>query len=124
VNIVDSSGWIEYLTDGNGAKFFADPISNLPELLVPSICFYEVYRIVLREMGDKPAEAAAALMQTARVINLDMNIALSAAAIGHELKLAMADSVILATTRNFSATLWTQDADFKDIEGVKYRAKS
>jgi len=66
---------------------------------------------------------AAAQMRMGTVIDLSVDIALSAAAIGHELKLAMADSVILATARAHRATLWTQDADFRDFEGVKYRAK-
>src|SRR5947207_1834858 len=103
---------------GRGAGFFAEPIGKAADLLVPSICFYEVYRIVLREMGEKPAEAAAALMQTGEVVDLNIDIALSAAAIGHDLKLAMADSIILATVRACGGTLWTQDADFKGIEGV------
>ena len=123
MNVVDSNGWIEYFTDGPAADFFAEPLSNARELIVPALCFYEVYRILLRESGQAAARAAAAHMTTGNVVDMDMQIALSAAAIGHELKLAMADSVILATTRQYDATLWTQDADFARVPGVKYRPK-
>jgi AbrB family looped-hinge helix DNA binding protein len=37
-------------------------------------------------------------------------------------KVAMADSIILATTLAFDATLWTQGRDFEDIAGVQYIA--
>ncbi len=62
-------------------------------------------------------------MRLGTVIDLDPPLALSAAKIGHELKLALADSIILATARSRAASLWTQDADFKNIEGVRYQAK-
>jgi toxin FitB len=124
VNIVDSSGWIEFFVGGAGADFFAEPIRHSADLLVPAICFYEVYRHILRQRGDEPAEMAAAQMRTGQVVDLTVDIAVSAATIGHDLKLAMADSVILATARAFGATLWTQDADFREIDGVKYRQKT
>jgi toxin FitB len=123
MNVVDSSGWIEFFTGGPGADFFALPITKIDELLVPSICLYEVYRLILRQQGEGPAETAVAHMRSGRVIDLDSDIAISAAALGHELKLAMADSVILATTRAYDADLWTQDADFAQIPGVHYRKK-
>ncbi|MEK9163400.1 MAG: PIN domain-containing protein [Chloroflexota bacterium] len=57
------------------------------------------------------------------MVDLNTSLALSAAEISIKLKLAMADSLILATARAYNATLWTQDEHFKDIESVKYIAK-
>ena len=34
--------------------------------------------------------------------------------------LPIADSIILATAKAYNCIIWTQDADFKDISGVKY----
>jgi predicted nucleic acid-binding protein len=62
-------------------------------------------------------------MSYGREVGLDRKIAIYAAQISLGLKLPMADSIILATARTHDATLWTQDAHFKDIEGVKYIEK-
>ena len=62
-------------------------------------------------------------MQQGTVVDLEAEIALSAAALSVDLKLPLADSIILATARKYSAELWTQDADFKGIEGVRYRTR-
>ncbi len=123
MNIVDSSGWIEYFTDGANAEFFAVPIQDENKLLTPTICLYEVFKRVLTQFGEERALDAAGSMSVGEIVDLNRQIAIEAAAISVDLKLAMADSIILATTRAHSATLWTQDAHFKDIEGVQYIEK-
>lgn len=123
MNVVDSSGWIEFLTDGPGASFFATAIQDHDALLVPSISIFEVYRLVLRERGQRDAEMAVGAMRTGRVVDLNVELAVSAAELAHDLKLAMADSIILATARAYGAVLWTQDADLEGHEGVKYQSK-
>jgi len=123
MNVVDSSGWLEYFADGPNADFFAPVIENLARLVVPSIGIYEVFKRVLQQCGEGDALQAVAIMQQGRVVNLDTTIALSAAKISVDLKLPMADSVMLATARAYNATLWTQDSDFKDIEDVRYIEK-
>lgn len=123
MNIVDSSGWIEYVTDSNNATFFEAPITHSADLLVPTICLYEVFKRVLRELGEERALDAMGIMSLGTVVVLDRQIAIDAAQISNELKLAMADSIILATARAHKARLWTQDEHFKDIEGVKYIEK-
>lgn len=120
MNIVDSSGWIEYMTDGENAEFFDPPITDSENLLVPAICLYEVFKRILREYGEERALDAIGIMSFGRTIDLDKQIAVNAAQISNELKLAMADSIILATARIHDALLWTQDEHFKDIAGVKY----
>jgi len=123
MNVVDSSGWLEYFADGPNADFFAPAVEKVAELVVPSISIYEVFKRVLQQRDESDALQAVAVMQQGRVVDLDTAIALSAAKLSVELKLPMADSVMLATARAHKATLWTQDADFKDIEGVRYVEK-
>ena len=123
MNIVDSSGWLEYFSDGPNADLFADSIGNTPELLVPTIILYEVFKVVCRQRGEDSALQAAALMQQGRSIELTSSIALSAAKLSLDAKLPMADSIILATARANEAILWTQDNDFEGIAGVRYFAK-
>ena len=123
MNVVDSSGWLEYFADGPNADFFAAAVEKVAELVVPSISIYEVFKRVLQQRDESDALQAVAVMQQGRVVDLDTAIALNAAKLSVELKLPMADSVMLATARAHKATLWTQDADFKDIEGVRYVQK-
>ena len=123
MNIVDSSGWIEYFAEGANAGFFAPSIRNVDELIVPTICIYEVFKRLLAERDEDSALLSVGLMSHGREVELNRNIAIDAAQISRELKLAMADSIILATARAYNATLWTQDEHFKDIEGVKYIEK-
>ena len=123
MNVVDSSGWLEYFADGSNADFFALAIESVSELVVPSISIYEVFKKVLQERGESEGFQAVATMQQGRVVDLDATLALRAAKISAELKLPMADSVMLATAQVHEATLWTQDADFEGIEGVEYIEK-
>jgi len=123
VNIVDSSGWLEYLADAPGADFFAPAIEALDELLVPTICMLEVARIVHRQRGEDAALQALALMQQGQVVNLDSVIILRAARLGKAHQLPLADSVVLATARVHDSVVWTQDSDFEGLDGVKYIPK-
>jgi len=123
MNIVDSSGWLEYFADGPNADFFAPAAEDLEKLLVPSISLLEVFKRVFQQRGEGEALQAVAQMLAARVIDLDGALALSAARVSLDLKLPLADSVILATALVYGAILWTQDSDFKGIEGVKYVAR-
>ena len=123
MNVVDSSGWLEYFADGPNADFFAPAIENVSELIVPSISLYEVFKRVLQQRSETEALRAVALMAQGSVIDLDLVLALNAAKLSVDLKLPMADSIILATAQAHDATLWTQDADFKGIDGVRYIEK-
>ena len=123
MNVVDSSGWLEYFADGLNADFFAPAIESVSELVVPSISIYEVFKRVLQQRDESDAIQAIAVMQQGLVVDLDTTIALNAAKISVELRLPMADSVMLATARAYNATLWTQDADFKGIDSVQYIEK-
>lgn len=122
MNVVDSSGWLEYFADGPAAGFFAPAIERPAELVVPTLSLYEVFKRVLQQRDEGAALNAVALMQQGTVVDLSAPLALSAAALGAALKLPLADSVIYATARAFEATLWTQDADFEGLPHVRYRA--
>jgi predicted nucleic acid-binding protein len=123
MNLVDSSGWLEYFADSPNADFFAPAIEDVPNLLVPTICILEVFRRVLQQRDEKAALQVAAIMQQGHVVDMDSAVALYAARVGVDLKLPLADSVILATARMHNATIWTQDEDFKGLEGVRYVSK-
>lgn len=122
MNVVDSSGWLEYFGNGRNAEFFAAPLSDAAALLVPSISVYEVFKRVLIDRGESAALQAAALMQQGEVIELSAVSALAAARLSVEASLPMADAIILSAARSRGATLWTQDAHFEGMAGVKYGA--
>ena len=124
MNVVDSSGWLEYFAGGANAGFFAPAIKEPDTLVVPTICMYEVFKRLLVQHGEESALQVVGIMSLGIVADLTREIAVNAAAISPELKIAMADSIILATTRAYEATLWTQDADFHGIDGVQYIEKT
>jgi predicted nucleic acid-binding protein len=124
VNLVDSSAWLAYFAGEPTAGFFAEAIEDDEALLVPSVCLYEVFKVVLRERGEDFAFAAVAAMEKGEVINLDSELAMEAAALGLEENLAFADSVIYAVAKKNDAILWTQDVHFRGKPGVKFKAKS
>ncbi len=123
MNLVDSCGWLEYFGEGSEASAYAKAIENTEQLVVPTVCMYEVFRILLRQVGRSGALEAFAAMQQATVVPLTEPLALEAASLGESQKLPMADSIILATARVYHATLWTQDAHFKGMAGVRYIVK-
>lgn len=123
MNVVDSSAWLEYLADAPGADHFAAALEDTDNLIVPTICIYEVFKAVLQQRGEDAALETVALMKQGTTINLTDDLALQAAKISHEYKIPMADSIILATARANEAVLWTQDQDFKGIKGVNYFPK-
>ncbi len=123
MNLVDSSAWLAYFSGEPSASHFAKAIEATEQLVVPSVCLYEVFKRILTQRGEDDALQAVALMQQGKVIELNERIALTAAQISVMNKLAMADSIILATARIFSAILWTQDSDFQGLENVHYFPK-
>jgi len=120
MNVVDSSGWLEYFADGSNADFFAPAVEKTAELIVPALSLYEVFKRVFQQRGEGDALQAVAVMLQATVVDLDTDLALSAARLSLDLSLPMADSIMLATARRDDALLWTQDADFKGLQGVRY----
>jgi len=123
MNVVDSSAWLSYFAGDANAKIFSRPIEDIEKLLVPSITITEVFKCILRQRGEDMALEAIAHMEQGKVITLDGALAIDAAHYGVEYKLPLADSIIYATAKRFDALIWTQDIDFKSLEGIKYYSK-
>ena len=124
MNVVDSSGWLEYFAGGPNAGFFAKAIEDTRGLVVPTMSVCEVFKRVLQQRGEGDALQVAAVMQQGLVVDLSSALALRAARISIDLQLPMADSIMLATARAVDATLWTQDGDFEGVAGVRYTARA
>lgn len=120
MNVVDSSGWLEYFAGGNNASAFAPVIQATDTLVVPTICMHEVFKRLLVQRGEEDALQASGIMSLGLIADMTREVAVEAARISFEFKIAMVDSVILATARAHDAILWTQDADFEGIDSVKY----
>jgi predicted nucleic acid-binding protein len=120
MNLVDSCGWLEYFADAPNADFYAPAIEDVQNLIVPTICILEVFKRILQQRNEDGALQAIALMHQGLIVDLTSSIALDAAKIGAQLKLPLADSVILAIARTHAAVIWTQDEDFKGIKGGRY----
>jgi predicted nucleic acid-binding protein len=122
-NVIDSSLWIEFF-EGN---LKGTPVSELIKqnvlLYVPTIVIYEVFKKVLADVGKERAEAVIMQIRKGIVIDLDTELAISAASISHQYKLPMADSIIYATSLAHNATLWTQDGHFEGLALVEYLPK-
>lgn len=123
MNVVDSSAWLEYFADGPRAGEFARTVEAPRNLLVPSITLFEVFKRVAQQRDEGSALQCIAVMQQGEVIDLDAALALEAASTSLQYKLPLADSVVYATARRGNAVLWTQDADFDGLPGVRYFEK-
>jgi toxin FitB len=120
LNLVDSSGWLEYFIDGKNADRFAAAIEDTERLIVSTLNIYEVFKKVIAERDENTALEAVAMMQQAKVIEVTLSIAMQAAKLSCIFKIPLADSIICITARENNAVVWTQDVDFKDMEGVEY----
>ena len=123
MNIVDSSGWLAYFADEPNAKHFLAPLTDPATLIVPTVITYEVFKVVLRESGENDALQALAAMQKGTVVALTASLAVAASRLSIMHSLPMADSIILATAQEYDAVIWTQDADLKHMNNVKYFPK-
>jgi toxin FitB len=117
--VLDSSCWIEYFGNSERAALLSKLIEKPEELIVPMIVLYKVYKKVCRLVGHEAGHSVVSLMYQCKLIEADVSITLSAASNG----LPLADSLIYATAQLQRATLWTQDAHFEGLPGVKYFPK-
>lgn len=123
MNVVDSSGWLEYFADTPNAKWYAEAIEQAGSLVVPTVVIYETYKRLRQQRGDIIALDGLVAMREGKVVNLDSTLAVDAAELSAELHLSMADSIVLATARRYDATLWTQDQHFDGLPDVRYFPK-
>lgn len=123
MNIIDSSGWLEFFAAGPHGEIFRKLILRPDNLLVPTITIYEVSKKILLEFDSETALAKATHMRAGHVVDLTAAIALDASHYSKELKLPMADAIIYATARQHNATVWTMDEHFKGLAQVEYVPK-
>lgn len=117
--VVDSSGWIEFFTDGPKANAFARYLKELEQVVTPTVVVYEVYKKIKRERGEVLAKLCLAQIQKTQLVPIDEELAVLAADIGLEFSLPMADSFVLATARAYGAQLITGDSDFREVPGAQ-----
>jgi len=123
VILVDTCGWIEWLTEGALVKSFASYMKDPAELLVPTTVQYELYKWVKRESDENKALDTIALADDSLVVPLSTDIALVAADLTLSHKLAFADAVIYASARKYNVELVTSDDHFEGLPGVTYFPK-
>lgn len=124
MTVIDSSGWVEFFTDGVLANQYAARLRNLSAIVTPVIVLYEVYKRLKRDLSEDDGIVAVSAMQRTRVVPIDQELALTAADLSLEHGLAMADALVLATAQRFKATLVTSDRDFERIPDVIYLPKT
>lgn len=124
MHLIDSSAWLEFFAGSPLAKPYEKKIQGISHVLVPTIVLYEVFKKISFERGEAMALQLVAHMRQGIVVELDVELALSAAQLSLSHHIPMADSIILATAKKYQATVWTHDQDFKNIKGVRYMKKS
>ena len=120
--LVDSCGWLEYVTGGANADFFEKALLDTRNLIVPALCLYEVGKRMLITQGEAAALEVLEMMQKSQVVHLKPGDYFEAAKASVTHKLAMADALIWQTALSFGATLFTQDAGLKNMSGVNFQA--
>ena len=123
MNVVDSSGWIEYLTNSVRADLFAMAIEQRDQLLVPTISLFEVHKILSRSLDAVLVDRCLDVMRLGRVLDLTDARAIAASKAARAHQLALADAAMYSIAQEHGATFWTQDVDYDGLPGVRYFAK-
>jgi predicted nucleic acid-binding protein len=123
MNLLDSSCWLEYVSDSPLAGVLEPVIKNTKELIVPSITIYEVVKKLLLEKDQDYALNIARQMMQGTVVDLDGDLGMYSAMIGKDYHLPLADSIIYATALKYKCTLWTTDQHFEKLPNIRYFPK-
>ncbi len=123
MNLIDTCGWIEWLTDGPLSDCYAPYFAEVEQLITPTSVQFELYKWVASNSGGEAALHAIALTEQTSVIALNTSISLLAADLAMEHKLSFADAIIYATARFHQANLITSDNHFEGLAGVSYFKK-
>ncbi|MCI5217779.1 MAG: type II toxin-antitoxin system VapC family toxin [Candidatus Electrothrix sp. LOE2] len=121
--LIDTCGWIEWLTDGQLSEEYQPYFSRIESIIVPTCVQFELYKWVVRKRNIPVALEAVALTEQAAVVPLSTAIALSAADFSAEYSLSFADSIIYATARFHRVQLITSDNHFQELPDVKFFRK-
>jgi len=122
MNVVDSSGWIEFFHAGVNGPKFKPVIEQRDTLLVPTIALYEVYKVLRRKLSADVVTQCLDVMRLGRVLDITDRRAVAAANVAQRHRLAMADAMMYSLALEFGATFWTQDVDYQGLPGVNYFA--
>jgi len=122
--LVDTCGWIEWLTAGPLAKRYEPLLSQTGDLLVPTLVQFELYKWVCRERDEPTALEVIGVTEQGTVVPLDTSLALQAADLAAAHRLAMADAIVYATARQHDAELVTSDSHVQHLPGVTYFSKN
>lgn len=123
MNLVDSSGWLEFFTNGPLALRYFNYLQKIQEVIVPSLVIYEVYKKIRKERSEEDALLAVAHMGKGRIVPLDDGLAMSAAEVSIRYSLSMADAIIYATALQENAKLITSDMHFSRLREVIFLKK-
>lgn len=118
--LIDSSGWIEFLTDGPLASDYSKYLEDTSKIKTPTIVLYEVYKKIKREKTEEEALLAISLLNSTAVIQLSESIALFAADLSLQYSLPMADAVVYATALEEGCKVVTSDSHFKGLDKVVF----
>ena len=124
MNLVDSSGWIEFFQAGGNGPVFKPVIEDRNALLVPTIALFEVHKVLSRRLPVQLVERCLNVMRLGRVLDFTDARAIAASQIAARHQLAMADAAMYSMAQEFGATFWTQDADYQGLVGVNYFPKT
>jgi predicted nucleic acid-binding protein len=121
--LVDTCGWIEWLTDGALADTFRPYLEDTETLVVPTVVQFELYKWLERNCGEEAALKAIARTTRSRVVDLDTSTALLAAELSRDYRLPFADAVIYASARRYKVEMVTSDDHFEGLAKVTYFPK-
>jgi predicted nucleic acid-binding protein len=116
--VVDSSGWLEYLTNDSKADLFAPYLEGNAHVLVPAVVIYEVRKILVLNHGRTLADVFYSQALRRTVVALDEVLAVKSAELSASHKLSMANAIIYATASHLGAKLITSDSHFANLSGV------
>jgi predicted nucleic acid-binding protein len=123
MNVMDSSGWIEFFQAGANGPVFKPVIEQRDQLLVPTIALFEVHKVLSRKLPVELVNRCLDVMRLGRVLDLTDQRAIAASKVASQHRLAIADAAMYSMAQEHSATFWTQDVDYKGLPGVRFFAK-
>jgi toxin FitB len=124
MNVVDSSGWIEFFLGSVEGRAYKPVIEQTAQLVVPALAIFEVHRFLSRSTNPVSRDACLDVMRRGTLVDITDARAIAASEAAQIHKLAMADAVMYSIAREFKADFWTQDVDYQGLVGVKFLPKA
>ena len=124
MNVVDSSGWIEFFQAGGNGLIFKPVIEARDLLLVPTIALFEVHKVLSRSLNEDLVTRCLDVMRLGRVLDLTDKRTIAASKVARAHRLALADAAMYSMALEHAATFWTQDVDYDKLPSVRYFAKT